>query len=172
MRILRPLFTIAVLGLIIFAVYQFYIIPMFFSNAKLLHLVDADTLLVRENGKIKIVQLIGVDAPELTGPKKSRQCFDSSAKSSAAAYFRTNREIKFSIDGKAGEKDIYGRDLRYVYLPDGTLYNEKLLKDGLAVESNPENTDYKYKSEFLKAQEEARANGLGIWDPKGCNGRF
>jgi micrococcal nuclease len=172
MRILRPLFTIAVLGLITFAVYQFIILPVFFPKAKLIHMIDPDSLLVKENGKLKIVQLIGADSPELTGSQKGRQCGDYMALSGAAAYFKTNREINLAIDGKAGEKDVYGRELRYIYLPDGALYNEKLLKDGFAKESNPQNADYKYKNDFLKAQEDAKAEGTGIWDPKGCNGQF
>ena len=172
MRILRPFFYIAVLGLVIFAIYHFFILPFLFPNARLIHMIDPDSLLVKENGKLKIVQLIGADAPEITGPLKGRQCDDYTALSGAAAYFKTSREISLAIDGKSGEKDIYGRELRYVYLPDGTLYNEKLLSDGFARESNPENADYKLKNDFIKAQEEAKANGLGIWDPKGCNGGF
>jgi len=172
MRILRPLFSIAVLGVVIFAIYHFLILPVFFPHAKLIHMIDPDSLLVKENGKLKIVQMIGADSPELTGPLKGHQCDDYKVLSAAAGYFKTNREISLVIDGKAGEKDVYGRDLLYVYLPDGSLYNEKLLKDGLAREFNPENKDYKYKNDFLKAQEQAKANGAGIWDPKGCNGGF
>jgi micrococcal nuclease len=172
MRILRPVFSIAVLGLAVFALYQFLILPVFFPKAKLIHMIDPDSLLVKENGKLKVVQLIGADAPELTGRLKGRQCGDYMALSGAAAYFKTGRVISLAGDGKAGEKDIYGRELRYVYLPDGALYNEKLLQDGFARQSNPGNADYKHKTDFLKAQEEAKAKGTGIWDPKGCNGRF
>jgi micrococcal nuclease len=172
MRFLRPLFTIAVLGLVIFAIYQFMILPLFSPKVKLIHMIDPDSLLVKENGVLKIVQLIGADAPELTGPLKGRQCFDYKALSGAATYFKANREISLGIDGKAGEKDVFGRDLRYIYLPDGTLYNEKLIRDGFARESNPKNTDYKMKDALLKAQEEAKVSGAGIWEPKGCNGAF
>ncbi len=172
MRFLKPIFTIFVLGLIIYGLYQWFIIPFFFQNAKLLHLIDADTLMVKENGKIKLVQLIGADAPELTGPLQGHQCLDFQSLSGAAAYFKSGRDIRLTIDGMAGEKDIYGRELRYVYLPNGDLYNEKLIKDGLARESNPQNADYKMKNDFLKAQDEAKAHGTGLWDPKGCNGKF
>jgi|WetSurMetagenome_2_1015567.scaffolds.fasta_scaffold77839_1 micrococcal nuclease len=173
MRIFKPIFTILVLGLIIYGLYQFLVIPALFGGgAKLVSMIDPDTLLVKENGKLMFVQLIGADAPELTGPNKSRQCDDSRSLKLAADIFRTNRQISLSIDGKAGEKDDLGRNLRYVNLPDGTSYNGLLIKDGLAVESNPKNIDYKLKDEFLKDQEEAKSKGTGIWDANGCGGRF
>ena len=169
---MRPIFWIGILGLVIYGIYQWMILPFFFPSAKILHMIDADSLIVREGGKIKLVQMIGADAPELTGALKGHQCYDKKSLTAAASYFKTNRDIKLTIDGKAGEKDSYGRALRYVYLPDGAVYNEKLIKDGLAKESNPQNTDYKLKSDFLKAQEEAKAKGLGIWNAKECNGKF
>lgn len=170
MRIFKPLFTILALGLIIYGIYQLLIIPMLFSGAKLVSMIDPDTLLVRENGKYFFVQLIGADAPERTGSNKSPQCYDGESIKQAADMFRTNRQINLTIDGKAGEKDSSGRNLRYVYLPDGTSYNGLLIKNGLAKESNPNNADYKLKDEFQKDQEEAKSKGIGIWDSNGCNG--
>lgn len=172
MRILRPLFSIAVLALIIFAIYNFLVLPNLRPKTKLIHMIDPDSLIVMENEKLMKVQLIGADSPELTGALKGRQCDDYKVLSAAASYFETNREISLGVDGKAGEKDIYGRDLRYVTLPNGTVYNQKLLADGLARESNPQNTDYKLKNDFLKAQGEAKEKGLGIWKAEGCNGKF
>jgi len=173
MRIFKPIFTILALGLVIYGIYQFLLIPMLFGgSAKLISMIDPDTLLVRENGKLMYVQLIGADAPELTGPNKNHQCNDSRSLKLAADIFRTNRQISLSIDGKAGEKDDSGRNLRYVSLPDGTSYNGLLIKDGLAKESNPKNVDYKLKDEFLKDQEEAKSKSIGIWDENGCGGKF
>jgi micrococcal nuclease len=146
--------------------------PYLLPDVKIIHMIDPDSLIVRENGKLMLVQLIGADAPELTGRDKSPQCYDSEALKKAAAYFTVNRNISLSIDGKAGEKDQYGRDLRYVYLQDGSLYNENLLKEGLAKESNPQNTEYKFRDEFLRAQEAAKSGNSGIWNANGCQGQF
>jgi len=172
MRLIKPILTILVLSLVIYGIYYFLLLPMLLGNVKLISMIDPDTLLVKENGKMETVQLIGVDAPEKTGPAKSPQCYDSQAMRKAAEIFKTNRQISLTIDGKAGETDQYGRELRYVYLSDGTLYNGLLIKDGLAKESNPRNVDYKFKNEFVNDQEEAVATAAGIWDPKGCAGRF
>jgi micrococcal nuclease len=172
MRILRPLFTILLLGLVIYGLYQFVLIPMLMGGVKLITMIDPDTLLVRENGRLYRVQLIGADAPEKTGTAKSPQCYDGKALKQAAEIFRTNRQVTLAIDGKAGEKDDFGRNLRYVYLPDGKLYNGLLIEKGLAKESNPKNVDYKMKDELLKAQDAAKSAATGIWDPNGCNGVY
>ncbi len=170
MRFLRLLLTLAVLGAICYGAYVFLIQPLFFPDVKILHMIDPDSLLVKENGKLKLIQLIGADAPELTGPAKGHQCFDSEAVNRAAALFASDRKISLMTDEKVGETDKYGRSLRYVYLPDGSSYNEKLLKEGLARESNPENRDYKFKNEFAMAQEEAKRDSKGIW--ASCSGQF
>ena len=57
--------------------------------------------------------------------------------------------------------DPYGRALAYVWLPGGELFNETLVREGYAeVATFPPNV--KYKDRFLAAQDEARAEGLGI----------
>jgi len=160
------------LAAVCYGTYWFFFKPYFSPEVKIVHMIDPDSLLVKENGKLEMVQLIGVDAPELTGKAKGHQCFDSQAMKKAAEIFASGRQISLGIDGKAGERDKYGRILRYVYLSDGTFYNEKLLKDGLAKESNPNNGDYKFKNEFLLAQDSAKASKTGIWNEKSCNGRF
>jgi micrococcal nuclease len=174
MRILKPIFTILVLALIIFGIYQYFIFPVLNkNNVSLVYLIDPDSLLVRENGKVHLVQLIGADAPELTGPNKDRQCYDYQARRLAALkYFGESRSIKLVSDPKAGDKDINNRDLRYVYLSNNVLYNEELIKDGLAKESNPQNKPYKEQADFFKSQTAAQNSGIGIWNFQTCRGRF
>lgn len=171
MRILKPIFTVLVLGAIIFVIYQWFIFPLFSGKTKLVHIIDPDTFLVLEGGKLKKIQLIGVDAPEYTHSKNS-QCFDKEAKKMATKYFSTQREITLEKDDTIGDKDIYQRELRHVKMVDGSLVNEALLRDGLAKIYNPENKNFKYKDNFLQAENGAKAAGVGIWDQNGCNGVF
>jgi micrococcal nuclease len=59
--------------------------------------------------------------------------------------------------------DPYGRLLAYVYLPDGRMFNETLVRQGYAqVATFPPNV--KYQERFLEAQREARAANRGLWD--------
>lgn len=54
------------------------------------------------------------------------------------------------------------RALAYLYLPDGTMFNEVLLEKGYAqVATFPPNVEY--LQEFGRAQKEARRNERGIW---------
>jgi hypothetical protein len=58
--------------------------------------------------------------------------------------------------------DPYGRVLAYVWLSDGTMFNEVLLREGYAqVATFPPNV--KYTERFLAAQREARAENAGLW---------
>ncbi len=173
MRILRPFFTLAVLVLIVYSLYQFIVFPLLNGRTYIVHMTDPDSLIVMEGGKLKRVQLIGVDAPETTGVDGSAQCFDEEAKRLAAErYFGKSLNVTLTKDDKMGDKDIYGRLLRYVTLADGSMLNADLLKDGLAKESNPEYKPYKEREKFLKDQQEAQDNEAGIWDKRLCAGNF
>lgn len=174
MKFLRPLLTILVMAGIIFVIYQVFILPFMPKVApyRVAHMIDADSLLVYDGKALKKVQLIGVDAPELTGPQKGHQCYDKQALAEASKYFAKDRGIWLEEDTASGDKDIHGRDLRYVKLGDGKLYNEQLLVDGIAKESNPQDAKYKLRDEFLKTQKDASDKGLGIWDGLGCAGVF
>ena len=58
--------------------------------------------------------------------------------------------------------DRYGRLLAYVWLPEGSMFNEVLLKEGYAqVATFPPNV--KYVERFEEAQREAREAGRGLW---------
>ena len=78
---------------------------------------------------------------------------------SATAELIGNRDVCLEHD--ITERDRYGRLLRYVWLPDGRLANEVLLREGLAtVTTYPPDVKY-VKSRYLPAQREAQAAGLG-----------
>lgn len=58
--------------------------------------------------------------------------------------------------------DPYGRLLAYVWLSDGSIFNETLVREGYAqVATFPPNV--KYTDRFLEAQREARAANRGLW---------
>jgi hypothetical protein len=58
--------------------------------------------------------------------------------------------------------DRFGRALAYVWLPGGELFNETLVRQGYAEVATFE-PNVKYEARFEAAEEEARAEGLGIW---------
>jgi micrococcal nuclease len=173
MRILKPILTLAVMVAAVYLLYTYLIFPFFFHYVKVIHLVDADTLLVKDGNKIMQVQLIGVDAPEKTGPYKYHQCFDAEALHlTADNYFIKSQEIRLVKDDAVNDKDSGGRYLRYAYLKNGDFLNEKILLDGLGKQYLDPSQKYQKQDQLAKAQDEAHSKNLGIWDPKGCNGNF
>jgi micrococcal nuclease len=60
------------------------------------------------------------------------------------------------------ERDKFTRLLGYVYLSNGKLLNEEIVKAGYAnVMSIP--PDVKYKDRFLRAYKQARKDKRGLW---------
>jgi micrococcal nuclease len=58
--------------------------------------------------------------------------------------------------------DPYGHLLAYVWLPDGTIFNEVLVREGYA-QVAPFPPYVKYTDRFLAAQRQAKAEGVGLW---------
>ena len=68
--------------------------------------------------------------------------------------------IKIEFDVQ--QRDRYGRLLGYVYLSDGRMLNEEILKAGYAnLMTIPPNV--RYEQRFLMAYREARGNRRGLW---------
>jgi micrococcal nuclease len=173
MKFLKPILTLASMVGAVYLLYTYVIFPFFSHYAKVIHVVDADTLLVKDGEKVMQVQLIGVDAPEKTGPGKYSQCFDDEARHLAVeSFFVKSQDVRLIQDDLLNDKDAGGRYLRYVYLRNGDLINEKLLRQGLAKQYADPTQKYQKMEQFGKDQEEARSKNIGIWDPQGCNGNF
>ncbi|MBD3327685.1 hypothetical protein GF340_00090 [Candidatus Peregrinibacteria bacterium] len=148
------------------------------TNASILHVIDGDSYVVKMDDSIKRVQLIGVDAPEWHGADiKVPQCLAESVPSVIVdKFFRDsngyNLKVRLARDSNIAEKDAHGRDLYYVYLDDGSLLNEQILKEGLAKVLILPGQDLQKKSSLQSAEEFARERGFGIWNPSLCDGTF
>ncbi len=91
--------------------------------------IDGDTIMVDMYGHSETVRFIGVDTPELHHPEKPVQCFADAARKFTDQMVG-GKSVRLQADPLDDNRDIYGRLLRYVYLPDGTLVNEELVKQG------------------------------------------
>jgi micrococcal nuclease len=117
--------------------------------------IDGDTITVSGIGTVR---LIGVDAPEKAGGYRASEPYGDEA----------TRFMKSLLDGKLvrleydGErKDPYDRTLAYVYLEDGTLANEAIIRAGLA--ETYRRFTYRLKPQFQAAEKEARDAHRGMW---------
>jgi len=133
--------------------------------------VDGDTILVRLGGRDEYVRLIGVDTPETVKPDTPVQCFGERA-SHFTKRRLTGRRVRLVFG--AEPRDVYGRLLAYVYVPQGSfdgsqhvqspqrLFNAILARRGLARPLTiPPNDRFAPRFERL-AVAAARA-GRGLW---------
>jgi len=124
--------------------------------------VDGDTINLEdpENPKPERVRLIGIDAPETRrSPGKEVHPF---GKASTAYLKALLVEGKVRLEYDVTQKDRYGRTLAYVYLPDGTFVNAKMVEEGYATIMTIQ-PNSKYADLFYDLQQQAREAQKGIW---------
>jgi micrococcal nuclease len=126
--------------------------------------VDGDSLRVRLDGRDESVRLIGVDAPELSHPHRPVEFLAAEA-TEFMRDLTAERRVRLVADSLTGERDEYGRLLRYVYLEDGRLLNGLLIRSGHAYAFT--RRPFEQEQRFLALEEQARRSGLGIWADDG-----
>jgi micrococcal nuclease len=128
--------------------------------ARVVRVVDGDTVVVRTGGHDERVRYIGVDTPESVKPGTPVQCF---AKAASAANKRLveGQEVRLVPDAEA--RDRYGRTLAYVYRSsDGLFVNAELVRRGYAKPMTiPPNVAHAVELRRLAAT--ARRQGRGLW---------
>jgi micrococcal nuclease len=121
--------------------------------------VDGDTARVRHHGRDVTIRFIGVDTPETVAPGQPVECYgpEASAFTTQRLSGRTIR-LEFDVD----RIDPYGRTLAYLWMPDGSMFNETLVRRGYAtVGTYPPDT--KYVGRFETAEGVARSAARGLW---------
>lgn len=120
--------------------------------------VDGDTIEAAVPlGGFGELRLIGIDAPEWKSSEA--QPYGETAYLFSQIKLREN-EAALEFDRL--RTDPRGGLLAYVYLPDGTMLNEVLLREGYAqLALSPPNL--RYAGLLQAAQDEARSEGRGLW---------
>ncbi len=143
------------------------------QTTTVVRVVDGDTLKIRYWGKEESIRLIGIDTPESRVNKKTKRDAKRSGQDlktiiamgkKATEYVESliNQGDLITIEFDAQQRDRYGRLLGYVYLSNGKMLNEEIVKAGYAnVMTIPPNI--KYKDRFLEAYQEAEENKRGLW---------
>lgn len=134
---------------------------------KVTKVIDGDTIEVDYYGTKEKVRMIGVDTPEAVDPLKTVECYAIEA-SNKTKEILTGQRVKLEFDDTQDLRDRYGRLLAYVILPGNWYYNLFLISEGYAFEYTY-NIPYKYQEEFKQAEDEAREQQKGLWDPSVCN---
>jgi micrococcal nuclease len=122
---------------------------------------DGDTIIVRMPTGNETVRLLGADTPEVKDPRKPVQCYGPEASAHTKAVLGHGASVRLAPDPDDTDRDKYGRLLRYVYLPDGTLYNAELIRDGYAFAYTV--FSISKLDDFRGLESQARAAGRGLW---------
>ncbi len=127
------------------------------TTAKVVKVIDGDTISVLINGREERIRYIGIDTPEPYA-KGDPECgsFEAGARNQVLL---AGGEVTLVSDQE--DRDEYDRLLRYVYVGD-TFVNETLIREGYAdVLSIQPNT--RYASHFKGLRDQAREAKLGMW---------
>ena len=126
------------------------------TQATVESVVDGDTIDVKlTDGQVLRLRYLGVSAPD----DHASTCFGRAA----TVYNRMLAQgQQVLLERDVSETDKYGRLLRYVYLLDGRMVNEELVRAGYAqVTTFP--PDVRYAQRFLVVQRDARNRIAGLW---------
>ncbi len=124
------------------------------------HFNDGDTIAVDMNGSIETVRMIGIDTPETHRPDTPVQCYGVEA-SKFTKDLIGDSKVRLVADPINTNRDRYGRLLRYVYLPDGRLIEEELIKNGYAFSYTQ--FPFEKTEQFDQLEQTAQATGAGLW---------
>ena len=129
--------------------------------------VDGDTIKVTIDDRIETVRLVGINTPETVDPRRSVECMGKEA-SAFAQQLVLGAVVRLEKDPTQGDRDRYGRLLRFVFLSDGTDVGKALLLAGFAHESLYSSKPHRYRTEYLSAQATAQVGQKGLWNPSAC----
>lgn len=128
--------------------------------ARVVRVVDGDTIRVRLGGREETVRYIGVDTPETKKPGTPVQCFGKRASAENARLVGGER---VRLVAGAEPRDRYGRMLAYVRRERDNLFvNERLLRGGFARTLTIAPND-RHEARFRLAETRARLARSGLW---------
>ena len=126
------------------------------AGGKVVQVFDGDTLLLESGERVRY---LGIDSPEMAHEDKPADCYAKEAREVNASLV-LHKKVTLQYDRE--QKDIHGRLLAYVILPDGKCVNAEMLRGGYAyVYRAPEG--FSRWSEYLALQREAIRSRRGMW---------
>lgn len=117
---------------------------------------DGDTIILADGRRVRY---IGINTPEIRHEDQSPEPFGYQAQAFNKKLVY-KQKVRLEFDRQM--HDRYQRVLAYIFLPDGTFVNAKLVAEGYAF-LLPFRSNRRYASVLLKLQREAMAAGKGIW---------
>jgi micrococcal nuclease len=131
---------------------------------------DGDTIRVTIDGRSEPVRIIGLDSPETRQPGTPVECLAQEATRAAEGLLAPGDTVYLEEDPTQDTRDTFGRVLAHVFLRDGRLFAEEMIRAGFAVHYVYEEVPSIYADRLAAAQAGAEAAQRGLWDPATCGG--
>ena len=129
------------------------------QRARVVRVIDGDTVDVRIHRRVRRVRLIGIDTPEVYG---GVECGGRKASASLKRLLPRGVRVRLLSDTSQDRSDRYGRALRYVHRR-GRDINRAQVARGLARVYVFNHHPFRRTAAYRKAQRSARAHHRGIW---------
>ena len=128
------------------------------ETARVVEIVDGDTIHVELRGQVYRLRYIGINSPEM-------DTTDGKPEPYAVEATEANRRLvegqTVTLEKDISDTDRYGRLLRYVYVGN-ILVNVELVRLGLAwAKTYPPDT--RLQAEIIAAEKQAREAHRGLW---------
>ena len=138
--------------------------------ATVIRVVDGDTIHARLNGVDEKVRIIGLDSPETSKPGTPVECFAREATAAAKRLMKPGDPILLQPDPTQDTRDRYDRLLAHVFLADGTLFAETMIRQGDAIHYVYDGVPSIHADRLAAAEDAAKASQVGLWSPTTCQG--
>jgi micrococcal nuclease len=150
----RGFLVAALLGVLALAAFAFLTRGNATQDAVVARVFDGDTIELVGGQRVRLVQ---IDTPE-----KHVECYGDEASAITRRLIPAGTHVRVEEDPKLDQVDRYGRRLAYVWKGDEDV-NVTLVRDGAAGVWFFAGRRGRYANELLRAAQEARAGGKGLW---------
>lgn len=141
------------------------------TAAKVIDIIDSDTVKVDRNGEIIYVDLLGIAAPQVKHDNEDMRCMVPEAKEYLAKLLPIGSPVTLTHESAEGDREADDKTpptiQAGVTLPDRRMVNTEVTRAGFAVAINQGDSDL--QEDISAAQEEAAQQQSGMYSrTNGC----
>jgi len=126
----------------------------------IVHIYDGDTFRISFGQKERRLRLLGVDSPEIGDPSEEIDLWARLARR-FSIYYLLREQVRLTYEKE--REDRYGRLLAYVWVRKNVLFNELIIRQGLARYFETSSLSSTMKERLEQAQRAARQEKKGMW---------